>query len=210
MQAKTVVKEELHKRKSILSKIKYLLYAYKFELIVFCFIAFFIGFFARSIFIHDNAVLNVAIYTSSPKQPTSVQVSSTQEKINKALHINYKNHRNTSEVIAGSTKKISDEMKLQSMLSAKQVDILVLNKHGFNSMKTKKNTLLEIPKELSSQLSAKHLYKYKGKVYGVSAHQLPILKDVSNSNEEIFCLPANGKNKNERTNFINYMVQNLK
>lgn len=206
---RNTVKEELSRRETLLSKIKYLSFAYKFEITVFLFIVGFISFFTYSIFIHDNAVLNLAIYTSSKKAPNSIQISNTQEKVNNALNINYGHNRDTCEVMAGSTKKISDEMKLKAMLNAKQVDVLIFNKHGFDTLKKDSKNLRIIPHKLKRKFKSSDLYVYKGKTLGIAAKKLPIIKEIDSNPHDIFCLPANGINKKEANKFVNFLAKKI-
>ena len=152
MLKRQIIREELSRHKTVTSKIKYIVFAFKFELIVAIVVLGFVGFFAHSILVHDNPVLNVGIYTPN-KEINSLQISTTSEKLVKALHVNYNNHRDTVSITAGSTMKISDKTKMQSMLMAGQLDVLVVGKNDFNTLKKKTKNFKVIPNNLTQKIN---------------------------------------------------------
>lgn len=202
----TTVKKELKHRKTLSAKIKYLLFAYRFEVIVTAVVIFFVGFFTHSILVHDTAVLNVAIYTSAKNAPNSFQTSSTQGKLNQVLKINYHHHRNTSEVETGTTRKISDIAKLKAMEQAGQVDVLITSKNDFNMTKKQKKNYKPIPSKLINKVGKQNCFSYKGRILGVRADKLPIFNKIA-AKQDIFCIPSNGKNYKERDKLLNYLVK---
>ena len=144
----------------------------------------------------DHSVLNIAAYTSDP--PNTYEVSSIQGELNKILKINYNQGRKTSEVTVGSSKKISNEIKLRSMISAKQVDILIINKRGFKYLNANTKNLKPIPKKLfAKRIDKQYLFIKHNKIYGIQADKIPILSKLSSSSDDVLCVPANANNLNE-------------
>lgn len=208
MLKRQIIREELSRHKTVTSKIKYIVFAFKFELIVAIVVLGFVVFFAHSILVHDNPVLNVGIYTPN-KEINSLQISTTSEKLVKVLHVNYNNHRDTVSITAGSTMKISDKTKMQSMLMAGQLDVLVVGKNDFNTLKKKTKNFKVIPNNLTQKIKSQYKFTHKGRIVGISANQLPIFKNTVKSNNIIFCLPSNGKNSKETNKLINYLSSSI-
>lgn len=204
---RSTVRKELSRRTTLSSKINYLLFAYKFELIVAAVVIFFVGFFTHSILVHDNAVLNVGIYTSEKKGPTSYQTSSTQQKINNVLHINYNHNRDTCEVETGTMMKIADQAKMKAMAQAGELDVLVTSKNDFDQTKKHPKNYKAIPTRLVNKVGKNNTFSYKGRIVGVKANKLRIFNKVVKSDQDIFCIPSNGKNPKEMNKFIDYLAK---
>lgn len=187
---KTALHKELQTKKTIFEKVKYLLYAYKFEIIVFVICFGFIIFFGQSILFRSKPVLNVGVYTTENTLANGKD-EPIRNKLNTLLHIS--NKRESVQVMSGSTKKISDEIKMQSLLSAGQIDILVTNKKQFNHLNKHKKAVRTIPNKFTKQIN-KHSLIYKNKkVVGIKAKNVAVFKTVINSDNDILCIPIKGE-----------------
>ena len=98
---------------------------------------------------------------------------------------------------------------MQSMLMAGQLDVLVVGKNDFNTLKKKTKNFKVIPNNLTQKIKSQYKFTHKGRIVGISANQLPIFKNTVKSNNIIFCLPSNGKNSKETNKLINYLSSSI-
>ncbi|RVU70760.1 MULTISPECIES: hypothetical protein [Lactobacillus] len=199
---KTAVHDELAKRTKLIDKIKYLLYAYKAGIIITIFCIACIAFFGGSILSRTKPVLNVAVFTTE-KTITSGPNEPIQNKLNQILGVNHFNKRESVQIMSGSTKKIADEMKLQSVLSAGQVDVLVTNLKQFKQLNKQKKGFNALPNKFVRHYSKKDLIYNGQKPVAIKARLVPVFKKTINANDDILCLPTKGEHAKEAIKLLN-------
>ncbi|MDB6255130.1 hypothetical protein ODV13_10245 [Lactobacillus amylovorus] len=197
---KTALHKELKTKKTFSEKARYLFYAYKFEIIVFTICFGFIVFFGQSILFRSKPVLNVGVYTTENTLANGKD-EPIRNKFNNLLHIS--NNRESVQVMSGSTKKISDEIKMQSLLSAGQIDILITNKAQFNQLNKHKNAFRVLPNKFTNQFNKSALIYQNKKVIGIKAKNIKIFQTLINSDNDILCVPTKGEHHSEAFKLLN-------
>lgn len=199
---RTALHKELNSKKGFKEKLSYLLYAYKFEIVVLLICLGFIIFFGQSILFKSKPILNVGIYTSDTPL-ASEKGAAAQAKFDTLLKIDKSNKRESVQVMTGSIKKISDEAKMQSLLSAGQLDILVTTNKQFKELNSRHKGFETLPTKFSKHYHHQDLIFSDKRIVGVKASAVPIFKNTTNSKNDVLCLPSKGTHRTETVKLLN-------